>query len=39
MGSHLRDWIPRVDGLSDSSGVARELFGILVYRLRGYAKR
>lgn len=37
-GRSLGDWIPRVDGLSDLSGTLHELFGRLVYRVRGYGK-
>ncbi|MBX3231191.1 MAG: YdcF family protein [Labilithrix sp.] len=37
-GRDARDWIPRVDGLSDTSGTLHEVFGRLVYRLRGYGK-
>lgn len=36
-GASLGDWLPRVDGLADMSGTLHELFGRLVYRLRGYA--
>jgi len=36
-GRALTDWIPRVDGLSDMSGTLHEVFGRLVYRVRGYS--
>ena len=35
-GSALNDWVPRVDGLGDMSGTLHELFGRLVYRMKGY---
>lgn len=37
-GSAVGDWIPRVDGLGDMSGTLHELFGRLVYRVRGYGR-
>jgi uncharacterized SAM-binding protein YcdF (DUF218 family) len=37
-GGTLGEWIPRVDGLSDMSGILHELFGRIIYRVRGYAK-
>jgi uncharacterized SAM-binding protein YcdF (DUF218 family) len=37
-GEELGDWIPRVDGLAGLSGTLRELFGRLVYRVRGYTR-
>ena len=37
-GRGLIDWVPRVDGLSDMSGTLHEVFGRLVYRVKGYAK-
>jgi len=36
-GGGLADWVPRVDGLSDMSGTLHEVFGRLVYRVKGYA--
>jgi uncharacterized SAM-binding protein YcdF (DUF218 family) len=38
-GAQLGDWIPRVDGLADMSGTLHEVFGRLVYRVRGYTSR
>lgn len=38
-GSGAADWVPRVDGLSDMSGTLHELFGWLVYRIKGYGAK
>lgn len=37
-GAFVADWIPRVDGLLDTSQQLHELFGLLIYRLRGFSK-
>lgn len=37
-GHAAGDWVPRVDGLGDMSGTLHELFGRIVYRVRGYSK-
>jgi len=37
-GSGLNDWVPRVDGLADMSGTLHEIFGRIVYRVKGYSK-
>lgn len=38
-GSRLAEWLPRASALATTSSMAREIFGRLIYRAQGYAKR